>query len=412
MAISYATSAFNFVDSQYGTGSASNIKSLVNVAVDRKYHKEVQKKTWFRKHGMIGPDTYTEGTQLETAAGYPVILKQELKSQPGDTIQMGERKNLSADVKSVGVVGQVQLVDSEKGMDFNHKQVKVEQFREGVMTRGGMNEQRNPYEPLEQTEISLLSDFSSQIEDSSLLYTQHYGYAPHLFRQYGVSNLVPVANPNTLYGNDETMDTTLTIASITGAGDDNIKGKTFELGYAYAQQNDFDFVSVAGDKFLVALISPWAKFKLGRDEEFRNAQMYAQQRGISNPLFKGAEFVYGNVLVFTYDKIRSILAGKNPGGLTVTSEGAAGSTLVEADYTSIGGGVAAAKLHHTIFLGANALGLAEGPMKMGKRVEDDYQTIIGRDVDMIFGSARLDWINEAATTKTNQSALTIVNTLI
>ena len=406
------TSPFNFVDSQFGTGSAANIKSLVNVAIDRKYHKEVQKKTWFRKHGMIGPDTHTEGTQLETAAGYPVLLKQELKTQPGDTIMMGERKNLSTDVKSIGVVGQVVLVDSEVGMDFNHQKVKVEQFRQGVATRDGMNSQRNPYESFEAMEVDLLSDFSSQIEDTSLLYTQYYGYAPHLFRQYGVTNLPPTACPNTLYGNDETMDTTLTIASLTGAGADNFSGKTLELGYAYAQQNDFDFVAYNGDKYLIALCSPWAKYKIGRDTEFRNAQMYAQERGINNPLFRNADFVYGNVLVFTYDKIRSVLAGKNPAGLTVTSAGAAGSTLVEADYTGIGGAVAASKLHPTIFLGANALALAEGAMKMGKRNEDDYQSIIGRDVDMIFGSARLDWINEAATTTTNQSALVIMNTLI
>lgn len=44
MTITYATAPFTFVDSQYGSASNQNIKSLVNVAIDRRYHKEVQTK--------------------------------------------------------------------------------------------------------------------------------------------------------------------------------------------------------------------------------------------------------------------------------------------------------------------------------------------------------------------------------
>lgn len=413
MAVSYATPPQGFVDSIYGTsGSVGtgivSIKTLVPQAVDRKYHKTVQAKNWWKLHGMIGPDTYNEGDQSQTAAGYPVILKTDLKSAPGDTIKMGLRSNLSTGYNT-GKVGDGQIVDSEVGWDYKHKYVKIERWREAVMTVGGMNAQRNPFEPYEQTEIDLLSDWTSAVEDNGLTYALHYGHAPHLFRKFGHASLAPSANPNTLFGNDTTLDTTRTIADLTGAGADNVKGLTFELGSTYMKQNKFDLVSIGGDKFTVALISPAARLKLMRDSEFRDSLQYARERGITNPLFRYATFVYADCLIFEYDKIRSLLGGYNPAGLTAT---AGGADLAEAAYTGIGGDVSYTKLHHTIFLGANALALAEGPMKMGKRVEDDYQNIIGRDADNIWGASRMDFKNEGETTTTNQSSLTIVSTLI
>lgn len=321
MAISYASPQFSFVDSQFGTSATSTgIKSLVNTVVDGRYHKTVQKKNWFTVNGMIGPDTYNEGNNQATAAGYPVIRKVELQKTNGDTIKMGLRSNL-ATTMNVGKVGGFQLVDAEVGWDLKHQQVKIEQWRQGVLTAGGMNSQRNPYEPFEETEIDLLSDWTSSVQDNALLAALHYGSAYHLYRQYGTTNLSAAANANTIFGNDQTLSTSGTIASLVGDGTDNVKGITFEIGYTFAKQNDFDMVDVNGEQYLVALISPQARLRLMRDADFRNALQYARERGISNPLFKYASFVYANVLIFEYDKVRSQIGGNNPGGLTVASAG-------------------------------------------------------------------------------------------
>lgn len=408
MSISYASTPFQFVDSQYGSASNQNIKSLVNVVVDRRYHREVQKKMFFMRPGMIGPDTYTEGGPMETAPGYPVIRKTQLSVDPGDTIKMGLRKNLSFGVNT-GVTGATQLVDSEVGPDFYNQIVKVEQWRQGVRIDNGMNSQRNPYESFEEMEMSLLSDWRAQVYDTSLLYAQHYRWAPHLFREYGHTNLVPTANPNTLFGNDTSYTTTRTIADIVGSGSDNIKGLTFEIGATFMEQSDFDPVIINGQPYWLVLCSPRAIQILYRDDEFRKSAHFARDRGDGNPLFRSAEFNYYNCLIFRYDKVRTILGGNNPAGLTVGSK-----TITEAVYTGIGGGVAATSLHHTIFLGANALCAAEGKFTMGERIraENDYNQIIGRAVADIYGCKRADWASEDAATTTNQSSLTIVNTLV
>ena len=116
--------------------------------------------------------------------------------------------------------------------------------------------------------------------------------------------------------------------------------------------------------------------------------------------------------IFTYEKVASVIGGNNPAGLTVSNAGASNSSITEAAYTGIGGGVASTSLHHTYALGANALALAEGRMRMGDRREDDYQQFIGRDADNIWGAARMDWLQADGTAGNNQGSAVFVNTIL
>ena len=416
MTVTYAATPFLFVDSQFGTASAGNVKNLVNQVIDRKYHKQVQKKLFFAVSGMIGPDNYGgDGPKPinETSPGYPVIRKTDLSVVSGDTVKIGLRKNLSFAV-STGTVATVQLMDSEVTWDFDDIRVKVEQWRQGVVTKGGINAQRNPYESYEEMETSLLSDWAAQMEDTGILYAMHYGYAPHILRQYGTTNCPPTECANVLYGNDESLGSaSLTIANLNGTGSDNFTARTVELAEAYANQNDFNMVSVGGEKYLVALVSPKCWAKLFRDPDFRTAMIYARNRGIDNPLFNNnGAIVYSNTLIFRYDKIRSVLGGNNPAGLTVAGPPGA---ITEAVYTGIGGGVTSSQLQSSYFLGADAIALAEGQFnKAGRiRAENDYQNIIGRAIDSIWGAQRMDFVAPGGSTvDTNQSMLKILNTII
>lgn len=407
------TSGFTFVDSQFGTAAtATGIKVNVPIITDLKYHKKVQVKTWWKQKGMIGDDVFSEGGPTETAPGLPVIRKTDFQGKRGDTIKMHQRTNLAI-TNNVGKVGNSQIVNYEVGWDMNYKLVKIEQWRQAVLTVGAMNEQRNPVnESFEQTEIDLLSDWTAQVQDTGLLYALHCGFSPHLIRQYDVTNLVAAANANTIFGNDQTLDTTRTIASLTGAGDDDPKAITFELGEQYCKENFFDPVVSDGDSYFVALMTGKALAKLKRDSEFRSALYYARERGLSNPLFKtGNPLIYSNIAIFEYEKIRTVIAGLNPAGITVTTAGTATSALVEANYTGIGGGLTAAKLTHIYFLGANALALAEGRMRMGDRKEDDYGQFIGRDADNIWGASRMDWKDATGAAANNQSSVDFVLSL-
>lgn len=413
MAISYASSPYSYVDSQFGTAATSTgIKVNIPVITDIKYHRRVQTKTFFKQRGLIGPDMFSEGNSEGTSPGYPIVRKTDFQGKKGDTITMHQRTNLAI-TNSVGKVGGFQIVDAEVGWDLNYKKVKIEQWRQAVRTDNGMGEQRNPFsEGFVETEMDLLSDWTAQVEDSGLLAALHYGHSYHLLRQYGTTNLPVAAVANDIYGNDDTLTVTRTVADLVGTGADNLKGKSVELGYLYCQENNFDPVTIGGEAYFIFICSPRGMQFLFRDEEFRDAMTYARMRGIDNPLFKSDAILYSNVLIFKYDKIRSILAGYNPAGLTVSNEGATNSSITEAAYTGIGGGVLSTQLHQGYFLGANAVALAEGRMRMGERTENDYGQIVGRAADNIWGAQRLDWYDQTATFANNQSALLMVNTLI
>ena len=51
-------------------------------------------------------------------------------------------------------------------------------------------------------------------------------------------------------------------------------------------------------------------------------------------------------------------------------------------------------------------------MKMGERTENDYQNIVGRSADNIWGAQRMDWYDATDTFANNQSAALFVNTLV
>lgn len=408
MALTYTLSGSAFTDSQYGTAAnATAVQAIVREVVDREFHKQVLKKQVFSVRGLIGPDTFSEGDTTSTAPGFPIIRKEQLNTESGDVIKMGLLRALSSDHKTGGKVLNAQLVDGESTYDFYNLKVSIERWREGVYGFGGMSHQRNPFTTgIKGVQETVLQDWAAGIQDTSILYAQWCGWSPNLLRAHGHTNCPPTANANTLFGNDETFDTTRTQADLTGAAADNISALTLEIGAAYCQQNDFDPVMINGGAYWVVLVSPKGKLKLMRDDDYRQAMLHAQNRGDDNPLFKAADAIYANCVVMTYDKVRSILGGLNPASSTVGS-----SQITEVAYTGIGGGVTASQLHQTLFLGANATALAMGMTKLVDRKEDDYGNILGTAVDQIFGARRADWAPESGTA-VNQSGLVIVNTVI
>jgi hypothetical protein len=70
-------------------------------------------------------------------------------------------------------------------------------------------------------------------------------------------------------------------------------------------------------------------------------------------------------------------------------------------------------LHQTLFFGANAIVLAEGRTQTNLvRSESDYNYIVGRANDHIFGARRARFTKEDTTTHTEQGMVKIINTLI
>lgn len=414
----YTAPARHYVDSQLGTGSATGGNPKVNVPViyDRQYHRKAQSKVWWKVKGMIGGVTYAAGSLERTDPALPVMRHTEFQAQKGDTLIIHQEQPMTyTHTGTYSMIGQSELINNEQGWGTNYQKVKIEEERAGLLTYGGMDRHRNPYDiSTEGLMDEKLADWSANSFDTGITYAMHYGYAPHYFRTYGYGTVAPTANYHTIYGNDITMTLSRTVADLTGAGDDNISPLTFDIAYSYAKQSNMDLVTINGGEYLVALVSPKGLLCLRQNEDFRDSVMYARERGITNPLFAQSDaLLYGNCLIFEYDKIRSILGGYNPAGLTSANDGAYNSSLTETAFTGIGGGLAYTDLHQTYFLGARALILAEGEMKTGiVRNENDYGQIIGRAAHNIWGAKRNDWLDEAGAADNYANEIRIVNTII
>ncbi|MGE4357518.1 MAG: N4-gp56 family major capsid protein [Candidatus Omnitrophota bacterium] len=61
-------------------------------------------------------------------------------------------------------------------------------------------------------------------------------------------------------------------------------------------------VRIEGDDYYVMIVHPYASKALKADSEWKNAQLYANIRGKSNPLFTGALGIVDGVVLFEYDR--------------------------------------------------------------------------------------------------------------
>ena len=88
---------------------------------------------------------------LVGGADSPIEIKNDLSKGEGDTIKFGIRKPLTGE----GVVGQDELEGNEEKLKFSNFYVTVEELNHAVDTGGKMDEQRIPYNLLQEAKSAL-----------------------------------------------------------------------------------------------------------------------------------------------------------------------------------------------------------------------------------------------------------------
>jgi N4-gp56 family major capsid protein len=111
-------------------------------------------------------------------------------------------------------------------------------------------------------------------------------------------------------------------------------------------------ITIKGKKYFVLLAHPYALKGLKADDDFRNANMNARDRGVDNPLIQGADLIYDGVLIYEYNRSEMLLTGNVCRSLLLGAQ-------------------------------AGALAWAQKPSWMEK--DFDYDRIPGVAVDMLLG---------------------------
>lgn len=395
MADLYSKIGFQFVGSNFGTGALNKIKTLVPIQWDRNFHKEVQNKMLWSLRGFIGEDTFSEGDAVQTAPGFPIIRKSQLSGSPGDQIRMGLRLNPSFGINT-GKVGISELVNTEDLIDFYNLSVDIERHRYGTLVEGGLTPQRSPYD-LVSAAVETLGNYEAQVKDTAIFYAYLSGWSPNIYRENGVSSADPTLHPNTKHGNDPSQ----TAVSQLLKADDKFNVDTLNMIDIEMRVGNFDPVMIDGQEYWLVVIHPYSRKSLIEDSRFVNALQNARERGTTNPLFRAAEYLYNNCLIFTYNKIPT---GINYNSLTVSSK-----SITEPNLTGIGDGITAAQLRWNLAFGANAVAYAEIGSTRERRKEDDYGQKKGFGVDMIYGMRRVTFTAESGGATITQGGFPILN---
>lgn len=312
--------------------------NLVPQVWAKKLWVEARKKIFFNK--FAGKEVPTGDKTSQSSFNNIVVVSTDLTKSPGDTITIG----LAYQLTGAGVSGVSPMEGNEEAINFYDFTVSLERYRNAILWDEIYEGQKSPY-AMRQTAVQLLSDWlASKIDDLSIT--------------------ALTTNPTTnriLYGGDATSDATLDTADVFSTTLIERAVRKAKLASPKIRP-----VKVNGKEYYVILVHPYQLKALRNETAWREAQQSANIKGEDNPIFSGAEGVWGGAIIHEYDRIPTY----NNWGANGNLNGA-----------------------RAVLLGAQALVHAYGKKSYWKERETDYDSK-GVQVGTITGIAKTKFNNE------------------
>jgi len=202
-------------------------------------------------------------------SGMPVIIKQELLTQPGDIINISRVANLTGD----GVTGETTLRGTEEQLTLAQVQVTPEWNRHAVAVTGKAQKQ-------------ITQEFKGQAQ-KGLSYWMAKKMDASMWTAAALTSSqgFEASAVGVVYANDaESADTVDTADTYSVA--------VIRQGAARLANNNIERVSVpgmpAGEGYYLNFINPYQAYSLKADSEWIDNHRNASDRGKDNPLFTGA----------------------------------------------------------------------------------------------------------------------------
>lgn len=202
-------------------------------------------------------------------SGMPVIVKSELLTEPGDTINISRLSNLTGD----GVTGESTLRGNEEQLSLAQVQVIPEWYRHAVAVTGKASKQVT--QDFRMKAQAALSYWMAKKMDGTM-WTAAQGTSAAGFES---------SAPTVIYAND------------ANSADEIESSDTFSVAVirqaaARLAANDIERVSIpgmpAGEGYYLLFIHPYQAYNLKADTEWIENHRNAWDRGRDNPLFTGA----------------------------------------------------------------------------------------------------------------------------
>jgi N4-gp56 family major capsid protein len=240
----------------------TEIAAHIPVLYGRMILQEAQALSFWEK--FIGP----EGSNM------PIISKEDLTKEAGDTIRIHTVKNLTG----AGVSGDSALETNEEQLAFDYQDVSITQYRHA--TRHNKTAAEQGIFNLAEVSRGALARWLA----TNLLDTQTF-------------TALTTSPDNIVYAGDAT-----TVNTIDSADDLD----TAAISLARVKAEDLlippAFV-IDGQAFYGMVVHPYQAYSLKQDTVWQNAQRDAMPRGMDNPLFTGALGHWDGVVLYPHSRV-------------------------------------------------------------------------------------------------------------
>lgn len=255
------------------------------------------------------PDPNKEVGMMENGTNAIFTIKDELKKQPGETIQV----RILAPLTGEGAVDDQTLEGNEEELQYYVETVTVHQRRNASMVKG-MSERRTKVPVRTDARDNLALWYSEKFDRDCLLSLSGLGLAIGT----PAVNVVTASAPSTnrkWFGGQTTggvLESTGTHALIDSATNNIFGTAVISAMKRKAQMAGAGFpkirpLLIKGQPWYVMFIHPYQSKALKNEAAWKSAQQYANLRGETNPLFSGALGVFDGVIIHEYDKIETRL---------------------------------------------------------------------------------------------------------
>jgi N4-gp56 family major capsid protein len=266
---------------------------------EEKLYRDTVKKSFFMGGRFTGGGRDSSSTSEIVNIKTNLEAKGKTRTRPGDKLTFGIRMRIDPRTNP-GVISGQKLKGKEVALTHYSFSVELERYRQAVSQGSPIDWQRSAYSIPEEAR-SALEDWGSEKLD--LL----------AFDALGLSAGSSV-NPSRIVYKTSAGVTTATATAATAksaldATESKLTPEMVSWMYTHASTGgDRDFVplrpvKVDGEDYLVLLTHPDALYDWANDPTVAQAHRDAMERGKSNPLFRGAKYIWNNVIIFGHENV-------------------------------------------------------------------------------------------------------------
>lgn len=269
-----------------------------------------QKKAWVKESIRVFREKFFFTKFMGTGDNNIVQLVTELKkTEKGDQALIG----LIADLQGTGIVGDNDINGRYEALESAWIYIKTDQLRNGVKSKGRVDDQRAIYEFRKESRDKLAFWRSSILEEMMMLTASGISY------QYQTNGaLRTISAQDSLVDLDFAADVSAPTANrwFSSNGTTLVAGDTTTVTSAYvpkygtavdlmaeARTRGIKPLRIGGKDHYVWLMHPKSFARLKKDADFRDAITQGSNRGDDSPVLSGATVTIDGLIIHTNNRV-------------------------------------------------------------------------------------------------------------